>query len=51
MIARLRQRIARLIATYRVRRGHAQRICAPGQWVVWLEGRAVKTRILQPKGN
>ena len=26
--------------------GHAERICAPGQWVVWREGDAVRVRVM-----
>lgn len=28
--------------------GKAQRICAPGQWVVWRDGDTVRYRILKP---
>lgn len=41
----------RIIAICRVRLGHAQRICAPGRWVVWREGDTVLTRTIQPKGH
>ena len=34
-----------LIATYRVRMGHAMRICAPGKWVVWRDGGRVCVEI------
>lgn len=26
--------------------GHAERICAPGQWVVWRDGEAVRVRVM-----
>ena len=42
----MRQWLERKLAIYRVWRGHAQRICAPGHWVVWREGDAVKSRNL-----
>lgn len=29
-----------------VRKGHAQRICSPGKWVVWREGAAVMSKEL-----
>lgn len=38
--------ITRMIAVWRVKRGHAQRICAPGKWVVWRDGETVKTKNL-----
>lgn len=28
-----------------VEAGHAERICAPGQWVVWREGREVRHEV------
>ena len=42
----LRNWIARTLAEWRVRKGHAQRICAPGKWVVWREGDVVMSRKL-----
>jgi hypothetical protein len=36
----------RTIAIWRVRWGHAERICAPGQWVVWREGDVVLSKDL-----
>jgi hypothetical protein len=35
-----------LIAFWRVSRGHAQRIAAPGRWVVWRDGETVMSKIL-----
>jgi hypothetical protein len=38
--------LERTIAWWRVRLGHAGRICAPGKWVVWREGDVVLSRNL-----
>lgn len=35
------------IATYRVWRGHYERVCAPGKWKVWREGGQVKREVLK----
>ena len=37
---------ARWVAIFRVRFNHAERICAPGKWVVWREGDAVRVRVM-----
>lgn len=46
MIQRLKNRIARALAHWRVATGKAERICAPGQWVVWREGEIVLSKDL-----
>ena len=46
LVHRIKQRIDRRVAVWRVQRGHAQRICAPGQWVVWREGDLVLSKLL-----
>ena len=44
MIRTWKQRLARAAAFWRVRFGHAERICVPGQWVVWREGGNIFSR-------
>ena len=51
MIEQLKRRLSRALDYWRVRFGRAERIAVPGQYVVWREGDAVMTRIIQPKGN
>lgn len=49
-MARLQRWAGRTLAFWRVSLGHAQRICAPGKWVVWREGDTVKTEVIKAKG-
>lgn len=46
MLTKLKRRMRRLAAYWRVRLGHAERICAPGQWVVWREGEVIMSKDL-----
>jgi hypothetical protein len=34
------------IAIWRVWRGHAERICAPGQWIVWRDASRVRVELM-----
>ena len=34
-----------MLSIYRVWRKHAQRICAPGQWVVWRDETGVRVEV------
>jgi hypothetical protein len=38
--------IARWRAIYRVWRGQAERICAPGKWRVWRDGARVLSEVM-----
>jgi hypothetical protein len=40
-------RLARIIAYWRVRLGHAERIVAPGKWKVYLEGDRLVVEVLE----
>lgn len=47
MIKRLKRRLALALAHWRVRRGRAQRICVPAQFVVWRDGDGVLSKDLR----
>ena len=36
-------------AILEVSAGHAQRICAPGKWKVWRDGKAVRHEVLRSR--
>lgn len=39
------EQVAMLIAYWRVRLGHAQRIAAPGKWKVWRDADGVHAQV------